>query len=103
MCKYSLATFGSSMPPFRPDAPFPTSFANDHMQHAHQEGQISAWPHWQIQIGITRNGSKSRICHDQPGPLVAGTPDVIGSDGGTLSDIGADDEEDFSFESSVPA
>ena len=76
--------------------------ANDHVQHRHQQREIGSRPHRQIQVGVACNGSKARIGNDQLGALVAGAPDVVGGDGRTLADIGADHQQDFGFGDIVP-
>ncbi len=76
--------------------------ADDYVKHSHQQREIGSRPHRQIQVGVACNWSKARIGNNQLGALVAGAPDVVGSNGRTLSDVGADYEEQFCFRDIVP-
>ena len=64
--------------------------AQDHVQHAHQQREIGAGPHRQVQIGVARDRRHARIGDDQLAAVVAAAPDVVGGDRRALADVGAD-------------
>ena len=64
----------------------------DHVQHSQQQCEIGARTQGKIQISIARDRCHARIGDDQLSAVVAAAPDVVGGDGSTFADIGADDK-----------
>ena len=84
------------------ELPIGESVANDDVQHGQEQRQVGAGADRKIQVGVARDGGEARIGHDELRAVVAGAPDVIGSDGGALADIGAEHHDDFGLGDVAP-
>src|SRR5215472_4863208 len=76
--------------------------AQDDMQHAEQQGEVSAGTQRKIQIRITRDRGHARIGDYQSSAMIAAAPYIVGRDRGALADVGPDNKQDFGLGNLAP-
>jgi hypothetical protein len=72
------------------------------VQEAHQQYEIRARPHRQVEIRVARDGRHPRIDDDELAAAIATSPDVARRDRRAFPDVRADDEEDVGLGNLAP-